>query len=247
MSRRRRRGNIASLPPRNAFEHGTRARYVAGCRCRGCKDANVRAYHEREARSKEAAAEVSFPPVPVTKTWTAPDGTVRTRTYRRGCPGYDGTGCPHRAHLRKDSVGMCACCRLRLVDNSTVDASRARHHLRMLSKHGIGRRAVQEATDISETVLHEVKTGRKKTIRRRTQDLILAVDETCVSDGALVDAKDVWRMIHRLVTIHGYTKSAIARRIGQRGPGLQLGKRRVTARNALAIRKMLADADGDFL
>lgn len=242
-----RRRNIDSLPAPEAFEHGTRARYVAGCRCRPCKDANVRAYHEREARAKEAAAEISFPPVTIQRPWRAPDGTIKMRTFTNGCPGYDGTGCPWASTLRKDSVNVCGKCRLRLVDNGLVDAARARHHLRMLSKHGIGRDAVHATTDVATTVIDQVRTGHKKQIRRRTEELILAVDETCVADGAYVDAGEVWRMVDRLVKFHGYTKSAIARRIGQQGPGLQLGKRRVTAKNAHAVRKMLADADGDFL
>lgn len=244
---RRRLRNIDSLPSAESFAHGTRARYVTGCRCRPCKDANVAAYHEREARSKAAAADLSFPPVPVEKSWTGPDGTVRTRVYKNGCPGHDGRGCPHKAHLRKDSCGVCARCRLRLADNSLVDAAAARRHLRMLSKRGVGRYSVHAATDVATSIIDLIRTGKRRQIRRRTEQLILAVDETCVADGAYVDATDVWRMVERLVNFHGYTKAAISKRIGQSGRALQLGKRRVTARNALAIRKMLADADGDFL
>lgn len=218
------------MPPVERYRHGTRARYVAGCRCRPCTHANVVAYHEREAAARAAAAEL---------------GTERTETH---CVGVEGDPCPHGTKLRSDSTGnICHRCRKRLVWNGLVPTNRARRHLRLLSKHGIGRRAVHDATDISDTVLHDIKTGRKKRIRRNTERLILAVDAGVVADGALVDAAPVWRMIEKLRERHGYALSEIARRLGQKGPRLQLGARRVTARNALKIEKLLRDADGDIL
>jgi hypothetical protein len=46
---------------------------------------------------------------------------------------------------------------------------------------------------------------------------------------------------------HGFTKAEISRRIGQNGRSLQLGSRRVTARNAYKVRKLYLDAEGAFL
>ena len=54
-------------------------------------------------------------------------------------------------------------------------------------------------------------------------------------------------MVRRLMRQHGFTKGEIATRIGLGGRRLQLGRQRVTARNAHRIAKLLADADGTNL
>lgn len=63
------------LPPIEHYPHGTRARYVAGCRCTECRAANKRAYHELQKRAIAAAEEIEAPEVSVGQVWTAPDGT----------------------------------------------------------------------------------------------------------------------------------------------------------------------------
>lgn len=101
------------------FDHGTRASYVRGCRCRTCRDANARAYHERERRSREAVSGVPLAP-----------GSI--------CPGWDGVPCPKQAKLRSDSAGVCASCRKRAAWNGLVDAKPARVHIRAMGRKGVG-------------------------------------------------------------------------------------------------------------
>lgn len=237
------------LPEAKAFKHGTRARYVAGCRCRPCTHANVEMYHRQEAESKAAALDLGpQETAPTPKLWTAPDGTTRTRIYKRGCPGVRGEPCRWSSHLRKDSTGdVCARCRRLLTWNGLVPAKAARHHLLILSNAGVGYKSVADAASVSRSVVAKIVNGTKKTIRANTERAILEVDRDARADHSLVDARPVWEMVERLMRVHGYTKSAISKWIGQDGQRLQLGKRKVTARNALKVAKMLRDAEGDFL
>lgn len=73
----------SDLPPAERYQHGTRSRYVTGCRCDACRAANAAAYHERQARAKAAAALITTPSAPAPQTWTAPDGSKRLRVYAR--------------------------------------------------------------------------------------------------------------------------------------------------------------------
>jgi hypothetical protein len=130
----------AGLPLPERHAHGTRARYVAAkCRCADCRAANTAYYHQRQARGRELAAEITREIGALPKLWTAPDGTVRERVYKRACPGPGGgVWCVGRSgegsHLRKDSKGgCCRACRELLVWNGDVDATPVRAHLRRLS------------------------------------------------------------------------------------------------------------------
>lgn len=229
----------SDLPPPEYYAHGTRARYVAGCRCPPCRASNVAYYHERQRRGKELAAQIVAPERSVSQTWTARDGTKRERQYRRACPGPgDGVQCPKRAHLRKDSKGgVCGYCRGLLVWNGLVDARSARRHLRTLSRRGVGYKSVATATDVSRTVIADILSGRKRQIRARTAKRILAVTPDALADHALVPAKRTWRLVGRLRE-EGFTKGEISRRLGHKRLALQIGKERVLARTALAIEKL---------
>lgn len=234
-------GRPRDLPPREAYAHGTRGRYVSGCRCRPCQDSNTAYYHQRQARAKELASALPAPaPSPAPQIWTAPDGSKRVRTYARACPGVNGERCPIGAHLRKDSKGgCCRACREKLVWNGLVDAAPARSHLLSLSAQGIGRRSVEAACDVAHSILVEIKSGRKARIRRRTADRILAVDVGAVADHGLVSARESWRMIEELLEL-GCTRKEIARRLGSSSaaPALQLRHGKVLAVTQSRVRKV---------
>ena len=230
------------MPGAEAFLHGTRARYVSGCRCADCRASNVRAYHERQARAVAAALEISAAPRPVSQAWTGPDGVKRLRVYTRACPGAHGQPCRLRAHLRKDSKGgVCRACRERLIWNGIVSADRARAHLLALSRAGIGRNAVAAASDISRTVLHAIRTGRKIQIRAATERSILGVDAGARADHSLVPARNTWRRVRGLLA-EGFTRTSIARQLGSRAktPALQLGHNQVLAITALKVERLFA-------
>ena len=154
--------------------HGTRLRYLAGCKCFHCRRAN--SDYERERQAAREAGD-----------W-----------------------------------------------NGIVDADRARRHLLMLSRRGVGRRMVRAASDVAQTVLQDIRTGRKRRIRARTERRILAVTPACRGDAALVPAADTWRRIEWLLE-EGFTKARIARELGAKRPALQLRRDRVTARTAAKV------------
>lgn len=115
--------------------------------------------------------------------------------------------------------------------NGLVDARLARAHLRKLSRQGVGRRAVAAASDVAESLLCDIRAGRKTRIRARTERRILAVTPAMASDRALVDATPTWELLEELLE-EGFTEAQLARWLGYETPRLQLGRERVTARNA---------------
>jgi hypothetical protein len=117
-----------------------------------------------------------------------------------------------------------------------VPATAARAHLAALSRAGIGRRVVSAAGDVPTGTLAEITQGRKLQIRRSTERRILAVDASARAGGTLVDAGPTWRLIGRLLE-EGFTKTELARRLRFRALALQLGRRRITARNAVRVER----------
>jgi len=166
-----------TLPPKDAYKHGTRARYTVGCRCKPCTKSNADAYHDLQKKAKEAALKLKpRRPVKVTRKWTKPDGTTGTRTYKNGCPGFDGK-CLTRSFLRSDSVGgICGKCRLSLVWNGLVSAEKSKNRLLKFSAQGVGRRVIGAISGVALTVLADVKSGKKKQVRANTEKAILAID-----------------------------------------------------------------------
>jgi hypothetical protein len=124
--------------------------------------------------------------------------------------------------------------------NGRVSADRARAHLLALSKAGIGRRAVSAASGVSHSSLQAIRTGRKTQIRAQTERRILAVDRSCCSDHALVDARPAWRRLRQLLA-DGYPARRLCQFLGYVGGGLQFGARWITARNALRIERLYRD------
>lgn len=88
-------------------------------------------------------------------------------------------------------------------------------------------------------MLHEIKIGRKRRIRARTERRILAVMDQLHGDKTLVDAAPVWAKIELLLR-HGFSKAEIARRIGLQRPAIQFDADVVTARSAMRIEKLCA-------
>ncbi len=236
----------ADLPGPEAFAHGTRSRYVTGCRCDACRASNTAAYHARQAKAKKAALAITTPAVPIEKAWTARDGSIRIRTYTRACPGVDGKPCAIRAHLRKDSKGgVCRACRERLVWNGLVDARRARRHLERLARQNVGRRAVAAAADVSSTILGDIRRGLRKRLRRESERKILQVTAEAVADHAHVPSRTTFELLGELVA-RGFAKSELARQLGFKTPKLCFRGRMVTARTELAVRRLyrrLADRE----
>lgn len=158
---------------------------------------------------------------------------------------------PHGDRIRYMAGCRCADCRRANTDyekaralarkqgdwNGIVAATEARDHLLALSKAGVGRPTVSDVTGISDSVLWRVVSGEKQTIRARTARAILAVTAAAAADGAYIDATPTWKLITRLLEV-GYSKSFIAAQLGKATGALQLGRRRLTARNAFEVERL---------
>jgi len=209
------------------------------CHCDPCRKANREYAAARNRKAVEAAAAVAFTSTQAPQVWTAPDGTKQVRLYKRACPGPDGKGCPHKSHLRKDSKGgVCGECRKKLVWNGLVPAEKAREHLLSLSAKNVGRRAVRAACDVADSVLEDIRAGRKTQIRADTERRILSVDEKAISDHALVPAAETWRLINLLRKRHSFTKIEIAQALGHKVPSLQIKKNFVLASTAKKVERL---------
>lgn len=120
--------------------------------------------------------------------------------------------------------------------NGLVSAAQARRHLEKLSRLGVGRRSVAAASDVPESTLLKIRTGKRRQIRRHTERRILAITIEAAGDRSLIDAAPTWRLIRDLLR-EGFTKRELARRLGK-GISLQLGKTRITAANANKVERV---------
>lgn len=123
--------------------------------------------------------------------------------------------------------------------NGIVSAARARKHLQNLARRGVGRRSVQAATDIADTILSEIRSGKRTQIRARTEKKILAVTTAVLGDAVLVPAGSTWALIGELQAA-GFTKGYLALQLGRKTPALQLNKQFVTLRNKAAVERLHA-------
>lgn len=229
------------LPAADRYEHGTRSRYVCGCRCDACRESNnIRHRARTEAMQLAAASAVpNGPPL---------DGTLLRggRVHRvKVCPGANGEPCfAGGAWLRNAArLPVCSVCIERAtVWNGLVDIETARDHLMKLRRSGVGYKSVAAACDISETVLCDILSRAKPQIRKSTERRILSVDAGARSGGCVLppaSARKVFRQVEELRAI-GFTRSEIAGLLGSHSPALQIGRTgRVTARTADAVARLV--------
>lgn len=120
--------------------------------------------------------------------------------------------------------------------NGLVPADRARRHLNKLAGLGVGRRAVHAATDIADCILSDIRAGRRKQIRARTERKIMRVNMDCAGDRAIRSSVASKKRIAELLE-EGYTESFIAARLGYKRPYLQFGDR-ISTRNAYRVERL---------
>ncbi len=135
--------------------------------------------------------------------------------------------------------------RTRRVAPPYVGADSARQHVRELMAAGVGLKTIAKRAGISHGALTKLLYGDpkrglvpSKRVRPETRDRILAVMPADAADGAKIDATRTWRHVETLLG-RGWTKAAIARAIGQKGPGLQLSRKLVEAGNARKVAALL--------
>jgi hypothetical protein len=132
------------------------------------------------------------------------------------------------------------------ITNKLVPADRAREHLVNLSRKGIGRHAVRAATDIAESILHQITQGRRLHICEAAERRILAVDESVRSDHSLMDARTIWKLLDELID-RGYSRAQLARWLGKRSPALQISRGKMLAVQGLQIQRLYARLQAGLL
>jgi hypothetical protein len=192
-------------------------------------------------RTKEKLAFIKHLPQPWKKgrilLGRSSDGAKVWVTMRPHCVGPEGKGCG-KAIAVQNKTRLCEECWKKVDFAGLIPAGPARRHLKALSAKGIGRRAVAEASDVSETVISEIIRGTKKHLRPKTLRRILDVDESCMADGSLIDAGPTWGQIHDLMEKAKMSKAEIAGRLGNTVPALQLRKTKVRLGTAQAVGKL---------
>jgi hypothetical protein len=120
--------------------------------------------------------------------------------------------------------------------NGIVPAAKARSHMLKLRRQSVGRRAIAAATDIADTILSDILSGRKKKIRARTERKILAVDPAMASDRAIISSAKTLELIADLID-EGYTQAFLCERMGYANKYFQFNER-ITVRNAWRVEKL---------
>lgn len=161
---------------------------------------------------------------------------------------------PHGVRMRYMAGCRCAACRRANTAyetarakarkagdwNGIVPADEARAHMLKLRRQGVGRRAIGACTDISDTVLHEIVTGKKTHIRARTARLILQVTKAQAGDRALVSARRSKYLIALLLE-EEYTEAFLAKKLGYANEYLQFNADTITVRNAARIERLYVE------
>lgn len=126
--------------------------------------------------------------------------------------------------------------------NRVIEARRVRRHILRLSAAGVGTWTVADIAGVSRASLQAIRSGTKTKLREQTEKRILAVTRDALSDGKLVDARGTRKLIARLMGA-GFTKSAIALRLGMTRPALQFRGDRITARTRARVERLVREVD----
>ena len=232
-------GDVSDLEKLALYPHGTRARYVSGCRCEECRAAN-RAYGKaREVRKHELASsvQVSGPPIPSTMIRKGRE----ERIHR--CPGVNGDPCARGGLWLRNRLPVCdRCLELGTVWNGRVDGTRAREHIAMLRKAGVGINAISDACGLARvTILRITRPG--SSLRLDNERAILAVTVDARAGGALVPAKRSKQILARLRKL-GMRNRAISVALKGSVAGLQIATRsRVLRETEHRLERLLAKVE----
>jgi hypothetical protein len=132
-----------------------------------------------------------------------------------------------------------------------VDASTTQEYLQYLSEAGIGSRAVHESTDVARHILVEIATGRRRRIRRSTQQRILNVTAEAVADGARVNPELAQMQIEELMQDGDFTAAELSRRLGISEKLYPMKSRKMRASTVARInrfyRLIMAEAGDDYV
>lgn len=210
------------------YQHGTRARYVEGCRCQPCLNAN-RAFESAVRAAGHLRYIVNN--YQLKGQWRIVDRS----TSKTVLVGSDELAVKAmRDSLNSDDPFA--------SPNVLVDAGPVRRHLTDLSDAGIGSRAIAEASGVSMEQIANLRSGRCRTTRRRTAAPLLAVSpdaSTLQSPETKVDASSVWQMIDRL-SAAGFHRDWLAPILGLPKASFETRTERMALGRARAVMALYA-------
>jgi hypothetical protein len=225
----------------DARPHGTRTKYVwDGCRCFACRLANG-AYENARAAARIARAPWRVRHIRTTAEWYVRNQVTGETDYRG----------PSQREAYEIRDALNALGRAQSDDEPLwADAGlvrEVREHLGALAAAGIGLRQVSKASGISRHRLQEIARGtssrgdrpRRRRLKYATAQRILVVGAAAPAAGALVCARETWRLIEELLAA-GLRRYEIAAALGStaKAPALQLQKTRVRRTTAAAVRAL---------
>lgn len=222
-------------------QHGTRAKYVHDrCRCLRCRLANTR---YQTARDDAARGPWIVRCVGGGRLWIVRDrhdGTIDLRTRDR-----------EAAVARRDALNRefeTDELRERLWASGGTIWS-VRRHLSALAAVGIGRKTIAAQAGVSRSRLDEIANDvsrnkarpRRRRLKMATAQRILGIPLTVrPALGARVPAGPTWALIDTLLR-GGWTRGAIAMRLGAKRPALQLRRDFVLQSTADRVRALYAE------
>lgn len=130
--------------------------------------------------------------------------------------------------------------------NGIVDAAAAQAHIKMLSKKGVGRRAVIAKSGVSKTIVEQVRSGVRKHIREETERRILAVTPEDKLPQASVPAAPTWELLDELIE-RGYTKTQLAHWLGFKSRALQIKRDYVWVKTAKKVAELYQKIEDGFM
>lgn len=130
------------------------------------------------------------------------------------------------------------------LEPAYVVAGPARAHIEELAAAGVGLKQIAKVSGVSHGALSKLVFGipgraPSKRIRKSTLDRILAVTPADAAPGAKVPAGPSWSLIDEMIAA-GVPKARVAEGLGQKGPGLQLSRNTMSARNVRAVAELHA-------
>ena len=128
-----------------------------------------------------------------------------------------------------------------------VPAGPVRRHLEALQAQGVGHKTVAQLAGLSASSVGKILypsryrgMGTSKRVREETARRILAVTADQAAGAQKVPATPTWALLDDLIA-RGWTKSELARRLGQNGPGLQVSRSTVRASTARKVEQLHAE------
>lgn len=128
-----------------------------------------------------------------------------------------------------------------------VDSGPVREHMEWLASCGVGSKTVARISGVAHGTLSKLvygdpqrNMGPSRRVRPATAEKIMATMPAMATGAQKIPAGPTWRLLDELIG-RGWAKSELNRRLGHRGPGLQISRQLVRASTARAVERLHAE------